>query len=102
MTAPIRREVIVATTPDRAFAQFTEQIGSWWPLQTLSVHRFEGLHFIVDGAIERFAVRPIRRKRVVAGERAGDGVLGRGESRVGQREPLCGGLHRQRIGEGGH
>ena len=54
MTAPIRREVIVATTPDRAFAQFTEQIGSWWPLQTLSVHRgsvaFEG-----DRLVERTA-----------------------------------------------
>ena len=46
MTAPIRREVIVATTPDRAFAQFTNDIGRWWPLQTLSVLRgsvaFEG------------------------------------------------------------
>lgn len=36
--APIRREVVVDATPDRAFAVFTEQIASWWPVADHSVH----------------------------------------------------------------
>jgi hypothetical protein len=36
--APIRREVIVDADPDRAFVVFTEQIGSWWPVASHSVH----------------------------------------------------------------
>jgi uncharacterized protein YndB with AHSA1/START domain/uncharacterized protein YciI len=36
--APIRREIVVAGDPATAFAVFTEQIGSWWPLGDLSVH----------------------------------------------------------------
>jgi uncharacterized protein YciI len=37
MTAPIRREVIVKATLERAFALFTDEIGEWWPLHDLSV-----------------------------------------------------------------
>jgi uncharacterized protein YndB with AHSA1/START domain len=37
MTPPLRREVLVATSPDRAFAAFTERIGEWWPLARFSV-----------------------------------------------------------------
>jgi hypothetical protein len=36
--APIRREVLVDADPDRAFVVFTEQIGSWWPVEEHSVH----------------------------------------------------------------
>ncbi|MES2169750.1 MAG: SRPBCC domain-containing protein [Actinomycetota bacterium] len=37
MTAPIRREVIVNATPERAFTLFTDEIGEWWPVQSHSV-----------------------------------------------------------------
>jgi uncharacterized protein YciI len=54
MTAPIRREVIVKTNPERAFALFTDEIGEWWPVQTHSVWAgsvaFEG-----DALVERTA-----------------------------------------------
>lgn len=36
--APIRREVLVDADPARAFVVFTEQIGSWWPVASHSVH----------------------------------------------------------------
>jgi hypothetical protein len=36
--APVRREVLVDADPDRAFVVFTEQIGSWWPVASHSVH----------------------------------------------------------------
>lgn len=35
---PLRREVLVAAGRDLAFAVFTEQIGTWWPLGDHSVH----------------------------------------------------------------
>lgn len=35
---PIRREVIVGADPALAFAVFTDDIGSWWPLAGHSVH----------------------------------------------------------------
>jgi uncharacterized protein YndB with AHSA1/START domain len=35
--APVRREVVVATEPQRAFEAFTDQIGRWWPMGTHSV-----------------------------------------------------------------
>lgn len=37
MTAPVRREVIVAASPSRAFELFTARIGDWWPLAEFSV-----------------------------------------------------------------
>jgi uncharacterized protein YndB with AHSA1/START domain len=33
---PIRRSVTVRTDPERAFRLFTEEIGTWWPLETHS------------------------------------------------------------------
>ena len=40
MTAvpPVRREIVVAATPDIAFRVFTERIGRWWPLADHSVY----------------------------------------------------------------
>ena len=33
---PIRRSVTVSCPPERAFRLFTEEIGSWWPVETHS------------------------------------------------------------------
>jgi uncharacterized protein YciI len=50
--APIRREILVAATPERAFALFTAHIGRWWPVHDLSVSgvdalvAFEGDHLV--------------------------------------------------------
>jgi uncharacterized protein YndB with AHSA1/START domain/uncharacterized protein YciI len=50
--APIRREILVAVPPDRAFALFTAHIGRWWPLRDFSVFgvdalvAFEGDHLV--------------------------------------------------------
>lgn len=35
--APVRREILVAAAPERAFDLFTERIGAWWPLSRFSV-----------------------------------------------------------------
>ncbi len=34
---PIRKTVVVRCAPERAFQAFTEEIGSWWPLETHSI-----------------------------------------------------------------
>ena len=34
---PVRREVLVAAAPERAFDLFTGRIGAWWPLARFSV-----------------------------------------------------------------
>ena len=34
---PLRREIVVDTDPDTAFAVFTVQIGRWWPIEDHSV-----------------------------------------------------------------
>jgi uncharacterized protein YciI len=50
--APIRREILVSATPERAFALFTAHIGRWWPLRDYSVFgadalvAFEGDHLV--------------------------------------------------------
>ena len=36
--APIRREILVAASADRAFDLFTERIGDWWPLARFGVY----------------------------------------------------------------
>jgi uncharacterized protein YciI len=36
---PIRRETLVAASPEVAFTVFTERIGTWWPLGELGVFR---------------------------------------------------------------
>lgn len=53
---PIRRHVVVRATPEHAYRVFTTDIGSWWPLERLSVYEtgntvaFEG-----DELVERSA-----------------------------------------------
>jgi uncharacterized protein YndB with AHSA1/START domain/uncharacterized protein YciI len=52
--APIRREILVSATPDRAFALFTAHIGRWWPLRDLSVFGADALvAFEGDCLVER-------------------------------------------------
>jgi uncharacterized protein YciI len=52
--APIRREILVATLPDRAFALFTSHIGRWWPLREFSVFGADALvAFEGDRLVER-------------------------------------------------
>lgn len=36
---PVVKTITVPWSPERAFARFTEEIGSWWPLETHSVGR---------------------------------------------------------------
>lgn len=35
--SPVRREILVEASPDRAFDLFTTRIGAWWPLVRFSV-----------------------------------------------------------------
>ena len=52
--APIRREILVSATPDRAFALFTAHIGRWWPLRDFSVFGADALvAFEGDRLVER-------------------------------------------------
>jgi uncharacterized protein YndB with AHSA1/START domain len=41
---PVVKNMIVKATPERAFARFTAEIGSWWPLAS---------HSVFDGAADR-------------------------------------------------
>jgi uncharacterized protein YciI/uncharacterized protein YndB with AHSA1/START domain len=47
----ICRQVVVSTTPDRAFLLWTKDIASWWPLETHSVHGQGGGVAFVDGQL---------------------------------------------------
>jgi uncharacterized protein YndB with AHSA1/START domain len=40
---PITRAVTVQSPPERAFRTFTEEMGTWWPLQTHSIAVDRGL-----------------------------------------------------------
>ena len=52
--APICREILVSTLPDRAFALFTSHIGRWWPLRDSSVFGADALvAFEGDRLVER-------------------------------------------------
>jgi uncharacterized protein YciI len=48
---PIRREILVDADPAAAFAEFTEQIAQWWPLEDLSVYGPGGTVGFADGQI---------------------------------------------------
>jgi uncharacterized protein YndB with AHSA1/START domain len=53
MTAPVRREVIVNASPDRAFELFTGHIGQWWPLAQFGVFGDGSVAFEGDRIVER-------------------------------------------------
>lgn len=46
---PIRRELTVPADPERAFAVFTSEIASWWPMATHSVGGDETVTVSIDG-----------------------------------------------------
>lgn len=48
---PVRREIIVAAPPERAFAVFTDEIGRWWPLGDHSVYGATSTVGFDDGRI---------------------------------------------------
>jgi len=48
---PIRRQVVVPSTADVAFAVFTDHIGQWWPLADLSVYGKEAEVAFRDGRL---------------------------------------------------
>ncbi len=49
--APVRREVLVAATRERAFELFTTRIGAWWPLAQFSVFEQDNDVAFEDGRI---------------------------------------------------
>jgi uncharacterized protein YndB with AHSA1/START domain/uncharacterized protein YciI len=52
--APIRREIVVPATPERAFALFTAHLGRWWPLRKFSVYGADAIvAFEGDRVVER-------------------------------------------------
>lgn len=53
--SPVMRTTTVACPPDEAFALFTDEIGSWWPLPSHSVFGAEssGVAFEGDALVER-------------------------------------------------
>ncbi len=38
IVAPIHKRLVLSCTPERAFAVFTDEIATWWPIATHSVH----------------------------------------------------------------
>ena len=48
---PVRREVLVAAEPERAFELFTGRIGAWWPLARFSVFEHDNDVAFEDGRI---------------------------------------------------
>ena len=52
---PIRREIVVATDPARAFDLFTQDIGAWWPLRRVSVYEGDGVVAFDGSASEDFS-----------------------------------------------
>ncbi len=42
MIPPIEKELVVPTTPDRAFRIFWEEMGQWWPLASHSISGMNG------------------------------------------------------------
>jgi uncharacterized protein YciI/uncharacterized protein YndB with AHSA1/START domain len=48
---PVRRQVVVPSGPELAFAVFTEEIGAWWPLGEHSIHGADAGVAFRDGKI---------------------------------------------------
>src|SRR4051794_7694260 len=49
--APVARTVTVGTSPERAFAIFTDRIGAWWPLAMYSIGGARADVAFVDGQL---------------------------------------------------
>jgi uncharacterized protein YndB with AHSA1/START domain len=51
---PLRRQLLVQATPERAYQVFTEQLGTWWPLAWHSVYEHHNMvSFEGDEIVER-------------------------------------------------
>lgn len=46
--APIRKTVVVATSADRAFRTFTEEMSTWWPLATHHIGKAEAKNVVIE------------------------------------------------------
>ena len=49
--APIRRQVVVPVSSERAFTAWTEQLHAWWPFGRHSVYGEEATAAFVDGEL---------------------------------------------------
>jgi uncharacterized protein YndB with AHSA1/START domain len=57
--SPVRREVIVPADPTLAFRVFTERIGTWWPIDRLSVYGDgSSVAFVGDTLVETTPGQP--------------------------------------------
>ena len=54
---PIVKELSVAVPPEQAFAAFTREVATWWPVATHSVAGTDGLGLVLDedGFVETLA-----------------------------------------------
>lgn len=48
---PVRKDVTVPATPEAAFRRFTEEVGSWWPLETHACKPGEAVDAHVEGRV---------------------------------------------------
>lgn len=48
LVAPVTKTIVVSCLPERAFALWTEQIGSWWPLRTHSVFHDDAVELVFE------------------------------------------------------
>ena len=57
---PIRKTVDVKAPPDRAFARFTDEIATWWPLRSHSVGGDDAETVMMEGRVGGRIVETIR------------------------------------------
>jgi uncharacterized protein YndB with AHSA1/START domain len=51
IVAPVTKTLVLSCTPERAFAVFTEEIGTWWPIATHSVYGADATPYLDEQAI---------------------------------------------------
>jgi len=62
MLDPVVKEIRLPVKPDEAFRRFTEEIGSWWPMNThsVSLEECQGVRFRVVASDARSGAEPVR------------------------------------------
>lgn len=48
---PIQKTIVVATSPERAFQAFTEEMSTWWPLATHHIGKAEATTVVIEPLI---------------------------------------------------
>ena len=72
--APVLKSVHVSCSPEHAFAVFTREIGSWWPLETHAIHPGEVTRGRLGGARRGRGLRDLGRTgRAATGRRCSPG-----------------------------